>query len=54
MNRQFTLKIDIEDDFASVISSVGGKENFEWFGLPSSVNEGVSLLVKANLKQEGG
>lgn len=49
MFKSLTLKIEIEDDFATVGAFVDGKETSEWFGLPSSVNEGVSILVKSFL-----
>jgi hypothetical protein len=53
MNRQFSLNIEIEEDVAFVTSIVNGRETFQWFGLPSAVNDGVSMVIKSVLGKEG-
>ena len=52
MNKQFTLEIEIEEDVAFVTSKVNGRDVNQWFGLPSAVNDGVSLVIKLMLVKE--
>ncbi len=52
MNKLFTLEIEIEEDVAFVTSKVNGRETFQWFGMPSAVNDGVSMVIKSVLGKE--